>query len=52
MDTHDEETKQFFAHSNVRVRLVYRGWRDQKNLIRCVCGLSMPRCTQIILDFA
>ena len=36
MDTHDEETKRFFAHSNVRVRLVYRGWRDQKNMIRCL----------------
>ncbi len=52
MDTHDEETKQFFAHSNVRVRLVYRGWEDQKNLIRCVCWLSMPQCTHMVLGFA
>lgn len=40
MDTHDEETKEFFAHSKVQVRLAYRGWRDQKNLIRHGCGLE------------
>ena len=42
MDTHDEETKEFFAHSKVRVQLAYRGWRAQKNLIRY--GFNLGAC--------
>ena len=51
MDTHDEETKQFFTHSNVRVRLVYRGWRDQKNLIRCLRWARHAAKNMVTLSF-
>ena len=35
MRTHDEETKDYFAHTNVKVRLAYKGSTQEKNFLRC-----------------
>ena len=42
MRTHDEETKDYFAHTDVRVRLAYRGSTQEKNCLRCSLKCCIP----------
>ena len=43
MRTHDEETKDYFAHTDVRVRLAYRGTLTRKASAAALAVYTLSR---------